>query len=50
MVVCASTFLCEALSLSAEGAPYPALRALTARCQALPEFQSTRVEFAVPQS
>jgi glutathione S-transferase len=50
MVVCAFTFLCEALSLSAEGAPYPALRALTARCEALPEFQSTRVEFAVPQA
>jgi len=50
MVVCAFSFLCEALALGAQAAPYPALSALTARCEALPEFQSTRVEFAVPQS
>jgi glutathione S-transferase len=49
-VVCAFTFLSEALSLSAQSAPYPALRALSARCEALPEFQTTRVEFAAPQS
>ena len=48
--VCAFTFLTEALALSAHTAPYPALRALAARCEALPEFQSTRVEFFVPQS
>jgi glutathione S-transferase len=48
--VCAFTFLTEALALSVHTAPYPALRALTARCEALPEFQSTRLEFFVPQS
>ena len=48
--VCAFTFLTEALALSAQTAPYPALRALTARCEALPEFASTRLEFFVPQS
>jgi glutathione S-transferase len=48
--VCAFTFLTDALALSLQAAPYPALRALTARCEALPEFQSTRLEFFVPQS
>ena len=49
-VVCAFTFLIEALTLSAHTAPYPALRALAARCEALPEFQSTKAEFSAPQS
>ncbi len=49
-VVCAFTFLTDALALSPQSAPYPALRALAARCEALPEFQSTRAEFNVPQS
>lgn len=48
--VCAFTFLTDALGLSARSAPYPALRALAGRCEALPEFQSTRAEFNVPQS
>jgi glutathione S-transferase len=48
--VCAFTFLTEALALNEHTAPYPALRALAARCEALPEFQSTRIEFFVPQS
>lgn len=48
--VCAFTFLTEALELSANTTPYPALRALAARCEALPEFQGTRIEFFVPQS
>ena len=48
--VCAFTFLTEALALGPQTAPYPALRALAARCEALPEFQSTRAEFNVPQS
>ncbi len=47
--VCAFTFLTEALALSAAHAPYPSLRALAARCEALPEFQSTRAEFIPPQ-
>ncbi len=48
--VCAFTFLCESLDLSEHNAPYPALRALAARCEALPEFQSTKVEFLAPRS
>jgi len=48
--VCAFTFLTDALALNTHTAPYPALHALAARCEALPEFQSTRVEFFVPQS
>ncbi len=44
--ICAFTFLTDALALSANTAPYPSLRALAARCEALPEFQSTRVEFS----
>ena len=48
--VCAFTFLTDALGLSTHTAPYPALRALAGRCEALPEFQSTRAEFNVPQS
>jgi glutathione S-transferase len=47
---CAFTFLTEALNLGTHAAPYPALRALAARCEELPEFQSTRAEFNVPQS
>ncbi|HEY3809467.1 MAG TPA: glutathione S-transferase family protein [Steroidobacteraceae bacterium] len=49
-LVCAFTFLSQALSLNAHSAPYPALRALAARCEALPEFQSTKLDFFVPQS
>ena len=48
--VCAFTFLTEALGLSSHTAPYPALRALAGRCEALPEFHGTRAEFNVPQS
>ena len=48
--VCAFTFLTDALALTPQTAPYPALRALAGRCEALPEFQSTRAEFNVPQS
>jgi glutathione S-transferase len=49
-VVCAFTFLIEALSLSTQTAPYPSLRALAARCETLPEFLATKVEFFAPQS
>ena len=48
--VCAFTFLTDALALTDATAPYPAVRALAARCEALPEFQSTRLEFFVPAS
>jgi glutathione S-transferase len=47
-VVCAFTFLIEALSLSTHSAAYPSLRALAARCEALPEFQTTKAEYIAP--
>src|SRR5579863_854235 len=49
-VVCAFTFLTEALNLSAPSAPYPALRALAARCEALPEFESSYGAASPPRS
>jgi len=48
--VCAFTFLTEALALSVHTAPYPALRALAARCEALPEFESTYGAASPPKS
>ncbi len=45
----AFTFLTESVGLTEEAAPYPALRALVARCEALPEFQSTRLAWAAPK-
>lgn len=45
---CVFTFLSDALALTPESAPYPALRALTARCEALPEFQSTKAAWFAP--
>ena len=49
-LVCAFTFLCDALNANENGLTYPALGALAARCEALPEFQATRVEFVAPSS
>ena len=46
----AFTFLTESVGLTPESAPYPALRALVARCEALPEFRSTRVAWAAPKA
>jgi glutathione S-transferase len=46
----AFTFLTESVGLTTESAPYPALRALGARCEALPEFRSTRVAWAAPRA
>lgn len=43
------TFLTDALALTSESAPYPALRALAGRCEALPEFQSTRAAWTAPR-
>lgn len=45
-VVCVVTFLQDALSVDMSA--YPALQALTIRCEALPEFQSTRLPFFTP--
>jgi glutathione S-transferase len=49
-LVCAFTFLCDALNVNPDGMTYPALGALAARCEALPEFQATRAEFVAPSS
>lgn len=47
--VCAFTFLREALSLTDAAAPYPALRTLAERCEALPEFQGAYLKFFAPE-
>jgi glutathione S-transferase len=45
---CMFTFLEEVLALTPERAPYPALRALASRCEALPQFSATREPYSVP--
>lgn len=45
-VACCYTFMIEALGFDAK--PYPALTALVARCEVLPEFQKFHVQFFVP--
>ncbi len=47
-VTCIFTYLTDALALTPERAPYPAIRALATRCEALPEFQATRLAFVAP--
>jgi glutathione S-transferase len=47
---CIFTFLGDALQLTPETAPYPTLRALAERCEALPEFKSTHLPLFVPNS
>jgi glutathione S-transferase len=47
-VCCVFTFITDALQLTTETASYPALRALAERCEALPEFQNTRLAFFTP--
>ena len=49
-LACAFTFLCDALNANQNGLTYPALGALAQRCEALPEFQATRVEFIAPSA
>jgi len=49
MLTCVTTFIIDAFGLTQESASYPALRAVVARCEALPEFQSTRVVWSAPQ-
>jgi glutathione S-transferase len=49
-LACAFTFLCDALNANQNGLTYPALGALAQRCEALPEFLATRVEFIAPNS
>lgn len=48
-VACVYTFLGAALPLDGAVPPaHPRLAALTARCEALPEFQSTRAQWSAP--
>jgi glutathione S-transferase len=48
-LTCAYTFVSEVLSWSDEAAPYPAVAGLAARCEALPELQSTRLRLTPPR-
>lgn len=45
---CAYTFLTDALSLTPQSAPYPALGSFVERCETLPHFKSTRQPFFTP--
>jgi glutathione S-transferase len=45
---CAYTFLVEAPAADCAASHYPALAAIAARCEALPEFSSVKVEFFPP--
>ena len=44
---CVTTFLADALTLDVS--VYPALGALTQRCEQLPVFKDTRLAFYVPK-
>lgn len=49
MLACAFSFLPQSVGLTAkESALYPAVHALTERCEALPEFKSTFVAWSAP--
>jgi glutathione S-transferase len=50
VVSCGFTFAGQALAATFNPAQYPALRALAARCEALPQFSSTRLDFVPPSS
>ena len=47
-LACVFGFLAEAPGLDAVTAPYSALRAVAARCEAMPVFSSTRAAYVVP--
>lgn len=47
-LACVFALLCDAVPLDPK--PYPHLQALAARCEAMPEFQSTRLAFFTPAS
>ncbi len=49
-VSCALGFLDGAVALAAEPQRYPALRTLVKRCEALPEFAASRLDFTAPAS
>jgi glutathione S-transferase len=45
---CVYTFLSDALAINRAGVAYPALEAIAARCEALPEFRAVRAEWFPP--
>jgi glutathione S-transferase len=45
---CVYTFLSEALDINRDAVMYPALSAVAARCEALPEFRSVKAEWVAP--
>jgi glutathione S-transferase len=45
---CVYTFLSDALGLNRDAVVYPALAAIAARCEALPEFQSVKADWFAP--
>jgi glutathione S-transferase len=45
---CCYTFLSDALGLNRDAVAYPALAAVAARCEALPEFQSVKADWFAP--
>jgi glutathione S-transferase len=47
-VVCAFTFLNDALRVAADPVVFQSLGTLAARCESMPPFQDTRVPFFVP--
>jgi glutathione S-transferase len=47
-VACVFGFLNQVLSIDPDGSTYPCLSALSARCEALPAFQSVRADFHPP--
>jgi glutathione S-transferase len=47
-VTCAYTFLGDALDINRDALAYPALNALAARCEDLPEFRSVKADWFAP--
>jgi glutathione S-transferase len=45
---CVYTFLSEALDINRDAVMYPALSAVAARCEALPEFRSVKADWFAP--
>jgi glutathione S-transferase len=45
---CAYTFLSDALDINRDTVVYPALNALAARCEALPDFRSVKADWFAP--
>ena len=50
VVSCGFTFASQALAATFAPGSYPALRSLVSRCEDLPEFRSTRLDFVPPSA